>query len=328
MRRIFFFAKEKINPILTQATSAGKATAETSKSALSILRTIIYFDVFHFPLLESEIIFYSTIQPNDKAEIDKLVLKGILNKVDEFYGIGDLKQNVKKRALGQSEAEKYWKSARRTSNILSLIPFIRCICISGSLSKGYMDKDSDVDYFIIVKKNRLWIVRAIFSFFILGFSMLNIKKYFCPNYIIVDSDLEIRDKNIFTATEIASLVPMYNQKMYEDFLAQNIWTNRFMPNSKPRKAEIKEEKKHWLDFLWNGFLFEILDDLMFSIYKWHYGRKFTDLKARSLSPTDVNFRKNNYKMHSTGHRGRIISNFEEKLTEFAKNHPMPEFPLI
>ena len=66
----------------------------------------------------------------------------------------------------ETEAWYIYPMAVRVTWLLKLIPFIRWVCVSGSLSKGVMEEDSDIDFFIIVQKNRLWMVRAIFSFLI------------------------------------------------------------------------------------------------------------------------------------------------------------------
>ena len=284
----------------------------------AILRTVLYFDVFQFPLTKAEIRTYSSEKEELAYELDQLVENGLLKQEGQFFGIGNLHLKVQKRRAGEMEAVRFMDSAVRISSLLSRIPFIRCVCISGSLSKGYMDKDSDIDFFIIVRENRLWIVRSIFSILIFGFKGFNIKKYFCPNYIMVDSNLLIRDQTVFTATEILSLVPMYNQKIYDDFILVNEWVSSFLPNGSKRNAVMQEERKHRLDFLWKSGLCAGLDQALFSLYQWHYGRKFRNLADWKLTRTDVNFQKNIYKMHNTGHRSRILDQFEEKLMSYSK----------
>jgi len=65
----------------------------------------------------------------------------------------------------------------------------------------------------------------------------NSHRNFCLNYFIDSNNLEIPDKNIFTATEVAFLIPMYNYTLYENFICMNNWFRREFPNFKIRNEE-------------------------------------------------------------------------------------------
>ena len=88
--------------------------------------------------------------------------------------------------------------------------------ISGSLSKGYYDDDGDIDFFIITSPKRLWIARTFLILYKKIF-LLNSRKYFCVNYFISSNALEIEEKNIFTATELTTLLPMFGNGSFHKF---------------------------------------------------------------------------------------------------------------
>ena len=98
--------------------------------------------------------------------------------------------------------------ALRNARLIFHFPFTRAIMISGSLSKNYADEASDVDYFIIVKPGRLWIARTLLIIYKRIF-LMNSKKYFCVNYFIDEDHLEIEEKNLFTAVELTTLIPIH-----------------------------------------------------------------------------------------------------------------------
>jgi len=289
--------------------------------AKAILKALLYFDVFQFPLNKKELEIYmnAPFEHADK-ELPNLLEAGLIAHDDVYYGFEPIRPKVRKRMKAELEAWYIHPMAVRVTWVLKLIPFIRCICVSGSLSKGVMEEDSDIDFFIIVQKNRLWMVRAIFSFLIFSLSIFNIKKYFCPNYIMVDSDMEVKDKNMYTAVEIRSLMPMYNYALYWEFLEKNEWIKEYVPNPYKKGAWYVKERKHILRRLWYSKYINFVDDIFFALYRWHYGRKFRNLKSWNLTPRDVRFQKNVYKMHNTGHRSRILDQYEKRVAEFEKEY--------
>src|SRR4029453_8923510 len=97
--------------------------------------------------------------------------------------------------------------------LIASFPYVRCVCISGSLSKKYFDDTTDIDFFVITKPGRLWVCRTFLILFKKLF-LLNSKKYFCINYFIDSDNLEIPDQNIFTATELTTLIPMHDYELY------------------------------------------------------------------------------------------------------------------
>ncbi|MEZ5195381.1 MAG: hypothetical protein R2764_02960 [Bacteroidales bacterium] len=83
--------------------------------------------------------------------------------------------------------------AKRFSTFISNFPYVRGISLSGSLSKGYIGDDPDIDYFIITKENRLWLSCTMLIAFKKIF-LFNSCKYFCVNYFIDTNNLEIEEK--------------------------------------------------------------------------------------------------------------------------------------
>lgn len=140
-----------------------------------------------------------------------------------------------RRLEGNQLASQRMTDARKYASIAANFPFVRAV-LSGSLSKHVMKPDSDIDFFIITAPEKLWVCRALLTAYkklLLGNSHRN----FCLNYFIDSNNLEIPDKNIFTATEIVFLLPMYNYSLYEKFMAKNKWVDTEFPNFKLRPQE-------------------------------------------------------------------------------------------
>jgi hypothetical protein len=114
-------------------------------------------------------------------------------------------------------------------HVIKRFPFVRGIMVSGDLSKNATNQDSDVDFFIVTEPNRLWIARTLLIIF-KKTVLLNKKKFFCLNYFATSDHLVLDDQNIFLATEIAHLKPLYNADLFFHYLEVNNWIKRFFPN--------------------------------------------------------------------------------------------------
>jgi len=88
---------------------------------------------------------------------------------------------------------------------------------------------SDVDFFIITEPGRLWLSRTLLVIFKKIF-LLNSHKYFCVNYFVDTEHLGIEEKNLFTATESVTLLPMWGREFYEAFCKKNAWAWQCYPH--------------------------------------------------------------------------------------------------
>lgn len=106
---------------------------------------------------------------------------------------------------------------------------MRAVLITGTLSKNSSDKKSDLDFMVITEKNRLWISRTLLMLFKKIF-LLNSYKYFCINYFITTENLEVDEKNIFSAHEVAYIKATFNEELMHSFIKSNDWVKNFFPN--------------------------------------------------------------------------------------------------
>ena len=197
----------------------------------ALIRTLLYFDIFQYPLTAKELQQYCQEEKINEQEVndclESLVDENLLNEREGFYFSGSDETIVARRKAGNQQADKYRKIAQRFSKIIARFPFVKGICISGSVSKGYADIDSDIDYFIITKSGRLWICRTLLVLFKKVF-LFNSHKYFCVNYFIDTQTLEIPDKNLFTATELRFMIPVYNYPLYTEIMKSNSWISNLL----------------------------------------------------------------------------------------------------
>lgn len=199
-----------------------------------IICKLAYFDIFSYPLTRQELLDFTRTPVSDlkkDAAIRELVETKTIFRIDNFYALRPDANLATRRVVGNALAIKQLKTARKAATLLSFFPFVRGIAVSGSLSKNYADPKSDIDFFIITARNRLWIARTLMHFFKKITFLPGLQHWFCMNYYIDEDALEIREKNIFTAIEIITVKPMRGAAIFTDFLCANQWVARYVPPS-------------------------------------------------------------------------------------------------
>lgn len=288
----------------------------------AILKTLCYFSIFKHPLTRDEIKQYChDIQLDNTdhlTELDALVQQGFVNELNGYYFLTGESSFIERRICGEKIAPRFMQKARSYSRFISRFPYIRAVFISGSLSKGYMDEQSDIDYFIITEPGRLWLCRSLLILFKKIF-LFNSHRYFCVNYFIDCDNLRIPDENIFTATELVFVLPMYNKKLYKDFRDQNSWTNSYYPNLNNVDREVPfDPGSHWLksflEKVFSGPTGEKLDTWFFKKTISYWKSKFTEFDETSFD-LQLRSRKNVSKHHPRGFQQKVLSRFKEKLKQ-------------
>ncbi|MEL6925352.1 MAG: hypothetical protein AAFO94_14995 [Bacteroidota bacterium] len=131
--------------------------------------------------------------------------------------------------------------AHRFGTVIAKAPFVRGVCLSGTMSKGVMYEKSDIDYFIITSPGRLWIAK-LFLVFYRKFILRDNTENFCINYFIDTAHLSIEERNQFTATELATTIPIFGFGQYEKLIHHNNWMKSICPNTVNRTKEFLIEK--------------------------------------------------------------------------------------
>lgn len=245
-----------------------------------ILSTVAYFDMFSYPLTKREIwLFLQNLsgQENFDDSLDALVDTAALYRLGEYYSLHNNYSIANRRISGNNKALELLKKAPAITGFLSCFPYVRGVAISGSLSKNYADENADMDLFIITARNRLWIARTLLHLFKKFTFLVKRQHLFCMNYFISESDLEIAEKNIYTATEIATLMPYRGAEAFEQFYASNRWMNGFLPNKYLRVTTAEKIKDPWwkwvVEKIFNNAAGNVLDEFLMNLTDRRWRKK-------------------------------------------------------
>lgn len=293
---------------------------------MTLLKPILYFSLFKYPLTEEEIFAFSEANSKDqiKEELDDLVNNQIIYKIDEFYLIENDESQIKRRLSGNQMAKDIHKKATNVSRFISKFPYVEGVGISGSLSKGYYDEDGDIDFFIMTTPKRLWVSRTLLILYKKIF-LFNSKKYFCVNYFISTNSLEIEEKNRFTATELTTMLPMFGNGSFHDFYEQNKWVNNYLPNKSLSEGLTKMSlvKKplftKFIESILNTKLGDWLDTLFLKITYKKWKVKFNKLDDKHFNIA-LKSTKNVSKHHPLNFQRKVIERLNDKYDELKEKH--------
>jgi predicted nucleotidyltransferase len=288
------------------------------------IKTILYFSIFRYPLKVDEIHSYTNYHSMDdtQAELQLLINQKILTKVDEFFVYANDLESVTKRLKGNLNAKKAMIIAKERALFISKFPFVESVGVSGSLSKGYYDNESDIDFFVITQPNKLWICRTFLMLYKKLF-LLNSRKYFCINYFVASNQLEIEEKNRFTATELKTLIPMQGKTIFEKFYQNNNWVTNYFSKFNYDLQNVPEIKKPIIckgfEWILGTNLGNIFDELFKSITLRKWKSKFSFLNEEDFKIA-LKSTKNISKHHPSHFQKKVILSLNSKLEEVQRNY--------
>ena len=260
-----------------------------------LIEKLAYFGVFNHPLRAEEIQnllhnYYSLA--HIQHALKELVALKLCFEDTGFYSMhDDMANDVRNRLEKEQTAAKFFRKLPFYARLIAAFPYVRGVAVSGSLSKGVIHEEGDIDYFIITAHNRLWITRMMLIIF-KKIALFNSRRYFCVNYFVSEKHLEIPDQNLFTATEIVTLLPVFNEAEMARFKAANPWVHLHyghfeqpiaIPTQKVRFNFLKRSG----EWLLNNKIGDWLDILSMHITVWRWHVKF---KTFSRSKFDLTLR--------------------------------------
>ncbi len=295
----------------------------------SVLKTLLYYDIFSHPLSGDEIYTFLPQNTVTKDEVKHFLRESSKNgseyaEMSGYYYVKPNAEYVASRINKEAYSKRMWKTTYLMTHIIKRFPFVRCVMVTGTLSKNSSDKTSDLDFMIITAPNRLWVSRTLLMLFKKIF-LLGSKKYFCLNYFITENNLEIAERNIFTATEIATIKSTYNDGMMRAFIEKNKWIKNFFPNYIINDASLHtagckvNNRRSILQKVYELFFTGNLGDKLDEIFRQktikHWQRKFPELdeaerNARLKSTPTVS------KAHPGSVQKKILNLYTEKLSKF------------
>ncbi|MDB5156324.1 MAG: hypothetical protein JWR50_1031 [Mucilaginibacter sp.] len=289
----------------------------------NILATLAYFDIFKYPLTAGEIYLFlkNKYEQHDFDFALKCLVAGrTVYQFNNFYTLKNDYALIARRYNGNKKAAEMIKVAATVGDMLIRFPYVRGIAISGSLSKNFADENSDIDLFIITAKNRLWIARTLMHALKKLTFLVNKQDYFCMNYYIDEAQLEIKEKTIYTAIEVVTLIPLQGDTIIEQFYAANSWTRNYLPNKIMRISSAKPLKpslfKTLFEKLFNNRLGNAIDNMLMNITANRWSKKTEQKKVNSKGSVMAMDAGKHYAKPDPGNfQAKLLAQYESKISQ-------------
>jgi hypothetical protein len=208
--------------------------AATSAVENAVLQAVAYGDVFDYPLTAGQVHRYLVGVRSSPSTVRHLLddgdaLSGQLARGRGFYFLPGRGEIVDTRLRRAEISARAWPTARRYGRIISRLPFIHMVAVSGALTMNNMETSTDIDFFIVTEHGRLWVSRA------MVIAVVKLAEgnghVICPNYFLSSRCLALSKRTLFTAHELAQMVPIHGLDVYRQMCRLNSWAARFLPNA-------------------------------------------------------------------------------------------------
>lgn len=226
-----------------------------------VIAVIEYFSIFKYPPDFDEIYtYFSKKAPKKAVKMAVLKLerqkriKAIYKKlpvgsqgqrytVGEYTTPGYINDLERRKIISQGKLDN-WRF-RLYLKLISYLPQIKLVGLSGSISMFNANDGDDIDLFIITSNKRLFTAR-IFCLFII--QLLGLRRKFgdreakdkiCLNLFFDESDLKIPKykQTAFVGHEVLQMKPLIDKNQtYFKFLKANEWVYKLFPNADKPKA--------------------------------------------------------------------------------------------
>lgn len=285
----------------------------------SVLKTLLYADIFNFPLRRKELwkfLISNKLYSEKKLFQDLLKLKQLITFDKTYIFLKERKKLIKIRERRGKVSKAKLKKADKIIKKISLIPTIKFIGISGALSMRNSEEKDDIDIFVITQNNFVWTTRLlmVLSLMLLGVyrrnNSGNHKDKICLNMILDENNMIFKENswNLYTAHEIIQLIPLFERDgVYTNFIKANNWYKNFLPNAISAKNNYLKKKTSYYDYIFITFLKIIFIEKIL---------KFIQIRYMQKKITNEIIKNGFLAFHPFNYKDYILANYNKKLKKY------------
>ncbi|MCA1646520.1 MAG: hypothetical protein LC797_14035 [Chloroflexi bacterium] len=297
---------------------------DSGRAALdrAIVQAVAYGDVFDYPLTADEVHRYLIGVPASRGSVRAALDNGrlipdVLSRSGRYFTLAGRETSVETRRARAATATDYWRRAVRYGHLIGHLPFVRMVAVTGALAMDNV-ADGDIDYLVITEPGRLWLCRALVVGLVRTAALRHVE--LCPNYFLSEQALVLSERNLFTAHEVAQMVPLTGLTTYQHLRALNRWTDTFLPNagSHPRRVAPIDPPPHRARRIVESTLRSRLGS---PFERWEMARKVNKLGQRSNGHAEAAFGPDWCKGHFGDHGQLTLRRYDDRLQALGSRLP-------
>jgi hypothetical protein len=286
----------------------------------AILETVLYSDLFDYPLTYDELAHYLIRVETDVETVHAYLaspryLNGHLQQMDGYVLARRRESIVDRRCARRRSSARLWIRARRFARALGALPFVRMVGVTGALAMDNSAPGDDIDVMIVAAPGRVWTARL----FAVGLVVVGrlLGDTLCPNYLISEDALSLEIRDLFAAHEFAQMVPLFGFEVYDRLRSANAWVYEHLPNA---YAPLRREREHApgafgrackraAEWLLGGRLGDALE-------RWEMRRKQRKFAPRMTTESRARLDRDHVKGHFEDYGQTVMKLYAERLAEF------------
>ncbi len=293
----------------------------------AILRTVLYADVFDFPLTVEEIQHFLISDTATRLkEIEHTLntsqrLNAAFVRAHGYIVCRDREANIARRIEREQIVRQLWPLAMRYGVWLARLPFVRMVALTGALAvHNPAALDDDLDYLLVTRVGRVWLARA---FAVLLVRLVRLRGVvICPNFVLAENALTQNRQDLFLAHEVTQMVPVYGHTLYMQMRDQNAWVSAQLPNAQEAFYAEPERSvgRGWAAV--KGLLESLLGGRPGNaLEQWEYRRKLRRFAPETQTPqSDARLDSTQVKGHFNDHGQRILAQYHKRLRQHGLLH--------
>ncbi len=285
----------------------------------AFLQTVVYASLFDYPLTLRQVRDDLIGEVADDETIARWYrnsprLQAAIERADDYYFPRGRRELVETRARREDDSRARLVGLKHPLRLVTSMPFVRMVALSGSLAHLNADREADLDLFVITKRGRVWSVTL--TVLVIA-RLLGWRRSLCLNYVVSDRGLRVGPADLFSANQIVHLQPIIGAEMYERFLDANRFVERFYPNFRARALPMRQGRWTGTRHIARLAVEALLDWTVAPPYerlcRIIYGRHLRRRAPTWRSRDQVRLEPETLKLHTSSHRREVMEQFERAL---------------
>jgi hypothetical protein len=313
-----------------------QTTVAPSPVEAAILRTVVYADVFAFPISAAEIQHYligcqASLADVQAALAESVWLRARLQQQDDHWLLCG--HQHKGRGLAEQQSAWLWGQATHYAARLAALPFVRMVALTGSLAMrnakvgGPPNRPDDIDYLIVTVPGRVWLTRLLAVMVVRWAKLRGVS--LCPNYVLAETALAQTEQDLYIAHEICQMIPLAGWPTYLAMRQANQWAATHLPNAQQPFYPMPDLAPRRLAKQWQRALENVLaGPIGDKIEGWEMRRKQRKFWAQAqTTPNQESGAKlddQQVKGHFQNHKTWILAKYEAELAAQGLTQHSPE----
>jgi hypothetical protein len=246
----------------------------------SVFNTLLYSDVFDYPLTTSEVYRYLSGRSASYATVCRVLSSDTrFSRTGNFFTLAGREEIVFLREQRELRSRVLLPRALAYGRVIGSLPFIRMTALTGSLAVSNVSNHEDFDYMLVTQPGRLWTARAIVLLF--GRFKRWAGHTICPNVIVAENTLEWNPHDLYSARDLCQMIPITGIDVYYQLMKANPWVRDYLPNAYAEIVGISLEGKQEPISGFQRFLeMPLRGRLGESLERWEMERKIRRLTGR------------------------------------------------